>query len=65
MPRRVRGDEVGLEGGGFAVESAADDLFDLAGVEVDAGAEARHFFSLSFSKGLRGSSGALRKICDS
>jgi len=50
----VGGDEVGLEGGGFTVESAADDLFHLAGVEVDAGAEARHssIFGFFFTEGV-------------
>lgn len=36
-----QGDKVGLKGGG--VESAADDLLDLSGVEVDARAEEAHF----------------------
>lgn len=39
---RVGRDKVGLELRGGAVEGAADDLLDLAGVEVDAGAETRH-----------------------
>ena len=40
---RVRRDKVGLEGAGLAVESPADNLLDLARVQVDAGPEARHF----------------------
>ena len=35
---------VGLQGGGCGIgEGAADDLLDMAGVEVDARAEAGHF----------------------
>lgn len=36
------GNVVGLQGGGVGAEGAADDLLDLAAVEVDAGAEACH-----------------------
>lgn len=45
---RMRGYKVGLEGRSFAVQCAADDLFDLACVEVDAGAEACHFHGLLY-----------------
>lgn len=37
------GDVVGMKGGGVGAESTADYLFHLAGVKVDAWAEARHF----------------------
>jgi len=47
----IRGDMVGLQGGGSGIgEGPTDDLLDAAGVEVDAGAEARH---CSGSGGLR------------
>ena len=36
------GDVVGLQGGGVSAEGAADDLLDLAAVEIDAWAEAGH-----------------------
>ena len=43
VSRRVRGDVVRLQVGvGSGVQGAADDLLDLARVQVDAGAESGH-----------------------